>query len=67
MRQSIERFERSAAIERLERFEPTKGVERLERASKSGAVDAFLKRDDICEESKRKLHIDNTACFYALE
>ena len=32
-----------------------------------GAVDVFLKRDDISEESKRKLLVDNTARFYGLE
>ena len=31
-----------------------------------GAVDVFLKRDDISEESKRKLLVDNTARFYGL-
>ena len=31
-----------------------------------GAVDVFLKRNDISEESKRKLLVDNTARFYAL-
>ena len=31
-----------------------------------GAVDVFLKRDDISEESKRKLLVDNTARFYAI-
>ena len=31
-----------------------------------GAVDVFLKRDDISEESKRKLLMDNTAHFYGL-
>jgi len=31
-----------------------------------GAVDVFLKRDDISEESKRKLLVDNTARFYRL-
>jgi predicted TIM-barrel fold metal-dependent hydrolase len=29
-----------------------------------GAVDVFLKRDDISEESKRKLLVDNTASVY---
>jgi hypothetical protein len=28
-----------------------------------GAVDVFLKRRDISEESKRKLLVDNTARF----
>ena len=32
-----------------------------------GAVDVFLKRDDISEESKRKLLGDNTVRFYGLE
>jgi hypothetical protein len=32
-----------------------------------GAVDVFLKREDISEESKRKLLVDNTARFYGLE
>ena len=32
-----------------------------------GAVDVFLKRDDISEESKQKLLVDNTARFYGLE
>ena len=32
-----------------------------------GAVDVFLKRDDIGEESKQKLLIDNTARFYGLK
>jgi hypothetical protein len=32
-----------------------------------GAVDVFLKRDDISEESKRKMLVDNTARFYGLE
>jgi predicted TIM-barrel fold metal-dependent hydrolase len=31
-----------------------------------GAVDVFLKRNDISEESKRKLLVDNTARFYGL-
>jgi hypothetical protein len=31
-----------------------------------GAVDVFLKRSDISEESKRKLLVDNTARFYGL-
>jgi hypothetical protein len=31
-----------------------------------GAVDVFLKRDDISEESKRKLLVDSTARFYGL-
>jgi predicted TIM-barrel fold metal-dependent hydrolase len=31
-----------------------------------GTVDVFLKRDDISEESKRKLLIDNTTRFYGL-
>ena len=31
------------------------------------AVDVFLKRSDISEESKRKLLIDNTSRFYGLE
>ena len=31
-----------------------------------GAVDVFLKRDDISEESKRKLLGDKTARFYGL-
>jgi hypothetical protein len=30
------------------------------------AVDVFLKRDDISEESKRKLLVDNTARFYGV-
>jgi hypothetical protein len=30
------------------------------------ALDVFLKRDDITEESKRNLLIDNTARFYGL-
>ena len=30
------------------------------------AVDVFLKRDVITEESKRKLLVDNTARFYGL-
>ena len=29
-----------------------------------GAVDVFVRRKDISEESKRKLLVDNTACFY---
>ena len=28
--------------------------------------DVFLKRDDISEESKRKLLVDNAACFFGL-
>jgi predicted TIM-barrel fold metal-dependent hydrolase len=32
-----------------------------------GAVDVFLKRDDISEESKRRLLVDNTARFYGLD
>ena len=32
-----------------------------------GAVNVFLKRNDISEESKRKLLVDNTARFYGLE
>ncbi len=32
-----------------------------------GAVEVFLERKDIPEESKRKLMIDNTARFYGLE
>ena len=32
-----------------------------------GAVDVFLKRNDISEASKRKLFVDNTARFYGLE
>jgi predicted TIM-barrel fold metal-dependent hydrolase len=32
-----------------------------------GAVDVFLKRKDISEESKRKLLVDNTARFYGLD
>lgn len=32
-----------------------------------GAVDLCLKQDDISEESKRKLLIDNTARFNGLE
>ena len=31
-----------------------------------GAVDVFLKREDIREESKRKLLVDDTARFYGL-
>jgi predicted TIM-barrel fold metal-dependent hydrolase len=31
-----------------------------------GAVDVFLKRSDISEESKRKLLVDNTGRFYGL-
>jgi predicted TIM-barrel fold metal-dependent hydrolase len=31
-----------------------------------GAVDVFLKREDISEASKRKLLVDNTARFYGL-
>ena len=31
-----------------------------------GAVDVFLKRDDISDESKRKLLVDSTARFYGL-
>ena len=31
-----------------------------------GAVDVFLKPDDISEESKRKLLVDSTARFYGL-
>jgi predicted TIM-barrel fold metal-dependent hydrolase len=31
-----------------------------------GAVDVFLDRTDISEESKRKLLVDNTARFYGL-
>ena len=32
-----------------------------------GAVNVFLKRDDISEDSKRKLLVDNTARFSRLE
>jgi predicted TIM-barrel fold metal-dependent hydrolase len=32
-----------------------------------GAVDVFLQRKDISEESKRKLFVDNTARFYGLD
>ena len=32
-----------------------------------GAVDVFLERKDIAEESKRKLMIDNTARFYGID
>ncbi|HEX9272406.1 MAG TPA: amidohydrolase family protein [Candidatus Binatia bacterium] len=32
-----------------------------------GAVDVFLQRKDISEESKRKLFVDNNARFYGLE
>jgi len=32
-----------------------------------GAVDVFLKRNDISEAGKRKLLVDNTARFYGLE
>jgi predicted TIM-barrel fold metal-dependent hydrolase len=31
-----------------------------------GAVDVFLKRNDISEESKQKLLVDNTARFYGV-
>jgi hypothetical protein len=31
-----------------------------------GTVDVFLKRDDVSEESKRKLLVDNTTRFYGL-
>ena len=31
------------------------------------AVDVFIKRNDISEDSKRKLLVDNTARFYGLE
>jgi hypothetical protein len=31
-----------------------------------GAIDVSLKRDDISDESKRKLLVDSTARFYGL-